>query len=140
MDLFLQAQDIHFITVGLVTDGQLIRKTVFSVPPELYLKSVNDFLQEQHILFFDLKRIIVVNGPGSFTASRISVMIGNTLSFALNIPIFGVSNPNNLSSADVLQKLFSEPLPEAKYGITPVYNRPPRITVETSEKLRLFVS
>lgn len=130
MDLFLQAQDIHFLSVGLVVDDQLIKKTVFPVSPELYLKSVNDFLEEQHIFFSNLKRIIVVNGPGSFTASRISVMIGNTLSFAWNIPIFGVTNPNNLSSEDLLKVLFSKPLSVTKYGVVPVYDRPPRINLK----------
>ena len=128
MDLFLQAQDIHSITIGFVCADRLNTKKVYLVSPERYLKSVKDFFAEQHISFSQIKRIFIVSGPGSFTASRISVMIGNTLSFVWNIPIFGVSNPNNLSSEDLLQKLFSEPLRAAVCGVAPVYDRPPRIT------------
>ena len=39
---------------------------------------------------WDLKRIIVVNGPGPFSALRIGVTTANILSFCLKIPIYSI--------------------------------------------------
>ncbi len=48
---------------------------------------LKELLDEQNINIKDIKEIIVVNGPGSFTGIRIGVTIAKTLAYTLNIPI-----------------------------------------------------
>ncbi len=49
-------------------------------------------LKEENIEIIDLKEIIVVNGPGSFTGIRLGVTIGKTLAYTLKIPIKTISS------------------------------------------------
>ncbi|OGL61981.1 hypothetical protein A3C09_01480 [Candidatus Uhrbacteria bacterium RIFCSPHIGHO2_02_FULL_47_44] len=135
MDLFLCAQDIQFITFGLVSHptptlpsgrggGLRIEKT-FEVPPEKYLASFDAFLREQQVLPEHISRLLVVNGPGSFTASRVSVVIANTFAFVRKIPVIPVENPDRLPIEKLLPIL--QTLPEHIF-VTPAYDRPPNIT------------
>ena len=72
--------------------------------------------------------IIINSGPGSFTGLRIGISVANTISYTLNIPIVGVSDPKT-----------AEALLEAGYGklakqaiflqsIIPEYGREPNIS------------
>ena len=38
----------------------------------------------------DLKKIIVVNGPGSFTGLRVGVAVANTLAYLLGTELYGI--------------------------------------------------
>lgn len=125
MDLFLRAQDIQFLTVGLVKDGRIIAEQTVEVPPEQYLYSVDQFLRAHSVSPEHIHRILVVNGPGSFTASRISVTLANTLAFVHHIPMVALENPERLS----MQELLSDANRFSEHAfVVPVYDRPPNIT------------
>ncbi len=49
-------------------------------------------LKEENIEVIDLKEIIVVNGPGSFTGIRLGVTIAKTLAYLLKVPIKTMSS------------------------------------------------
>lgn len=51
-----------------------------------------DILASVGIEIQDIKEILVVNGPGSFTGVRLGVTIAKTLSFTLQIPIKTLSS------------------------------------------------
>ena len=125
MDLFICAQDIQFITFGLVKDQTLLCEKTFEVPPEKYLASLDDFLHEQQVSSADVSRILIVNGPGSFTASRVSVVLANTFAFVRKIPVIPIENPKRLSIEELLPMVAI--LPEHAFVI-PAYDRPPNIT------------
>ncbi|MBI4994167.1 tRNA (adenosine(37)-N6)-threonylcarbamoyltransferase complex dimerization subunit type 1 TsaB [Candidatus Peregrinibacteria bacterium] len=59
---------------------------------EKLLPAILKLLKRAKKNFTDLKRIIVVNGPGPFSAVRIGVTDANILGFALNIPVFSISS------------------------------------------------
>lgn len=125
MDLFICAQDIQFITFGLVKNQTLFCEKTFEVPPEKYLASLDAFLHEQQMSSVDVSRILIVNGPGSFTASRVSVVIANTFAFVRKIPVVAIENKERLSIEKLLPMLAT--LPEHTFVI-PAYDRPPNIT------------
>ena len=73
----------------------------------------------------DIKGIMVVKGPGSFTALRIGLATANTLAWALHIPIIGVKLTNKQNEELIKTgvesfkkiKRFKQVMPE--YGMEP---------------------
>ncbi len=57
---------------------------------EHFLISLLEFLTKNKLEFHNLLWVIVVNGPGSFTAMRIITLTLNTLSFVHHIPLYGI--------------------------------------------------
>ena len=53
--------------------------------------TIQQLLEEQSVRIKDLKAVIVVHGPGSFTGVRIGVSTAKALAEALNLPILAVS-------------------------------------------------
>lgn len=125
MDLFICAQDIQFITFGLVKDRTLFCEKTFDAPPEKYLVSLQLFLDEQQVSSADISRILIVNGPGSFTASRVSVVLANTFAFVRSIPVVPIENPERKSMKELLPIFLTQP---EHVFVIPAYDRPPNIT------------
>ncbi|TAL50515.1 hypothetical protein EPN81_02625 [Patescibacteria group bacterium] len=124
MRLAICAQDINSITFRVVTDAGEEHETTVEVQPEGYLQALDQTLKEWKIIPKDLSEVLVVTGPGSFTASRVSTTIGNGLAFAQGIPIRGIENRENLSLGDLLSR---SPFEQQTY-VLPSYDRPPDIT------------
>ncbi|WLR53333.1 tRNA (adenosine(37)-N6)-threonylcarbamoyltransferase complex dimerization subunit type 1 TsaB [Bacillus tianshenii] len=55
------------------------------------MPSVQRLLEETNIKPKELDKIVVANGPGSYTGVRIGVTVAKTLAWSLNIPLVGVS-------------------------------------------------
>ncbi len=81
------------ITVSLYKDGNVIKKeqeseyshAVFLAP------MIRSILKENNVSFSDIKNIVAINGPGSFTGLRIGLSEAKTIAYSLNIPIYLVS-------------------------------------------------
>jgi tRNA threonylcarbamoyl adenosine modification protein YeaZ len=56
----------------------------------------------------DLCFIAVAKGPGSFTSTRIGVVMARTLGQQLNVPVFGISSLEAAAYADVLSDVLSD--------------------------------
>ena len=125
MDLFFSAQDIQCITFGLVKDQTLFCEKTFDVPPENYLASLHTFLLEQSLSVSDIKRVFVVNGPGSFTASRVSVVIANTIAFTQQIGMVSIENPDRRPMRELMETVLQS---KEQTFVVPAYDRPPNIT------------
>lgn len=82
------------------------------------LPAILSILRRSKKTFKDLKRIIVVRGPGQFSALRIGVTVANVLANTLRIPLFSVGK---LSKSCFNLKRESV--------VTPKYNKPPHITM-----------
>ncbi len=78
-----------------------------------------------------LKGIVVVSGPGPFTALRIGVATANTLAWALNIPIVGYAL-DEFKDIQELAKIAENKIKKAKRGviIEPFYGKEPNITLK----------
>ena len=101
--LFLERSDFMYtlfldthgevITVGLYNGEDLFVKTKESHYSHAvyFTPMIKDILSENKLGFKDIKNIVSVNGPGSFTGLRIGLSVGKTLAYTLNVPIYLVS-------------------------------------------------
>lgn len=93
MILFIDTHD-SLITIALKTEKELFIKTQESeYSHSIYvMPMISDIFKENKLNIKDLKQIIVVNGPGSFTGIRIGLSIAKTIAYALNIKINTISS------------------------------------------------
>ena len=112
MILFIDTHD-SLITVALKNNDKLIIKTKESFfSHSIYtMPMIESLFKENNLEVKDLKKIIVVNGPGSFTGIRIGLSIAKTMAYALNIDIntissltaYLISNQNNKKRKSVIE-------------------------------------
>lgn len=98
--------DTHgeIITVALYDGIKLVEKTKEShYEHAVYLSTmVRDILNENNLTVKDIKDIVAVNGPGSFTGLRIGLSHAKTMAYLLDVPIYLVSTLSSyLVSSDV---------------------------------------
>lgn len=93
MILFIDTHD-SLITIGLKNKDDLIIKTkesefshsIFTMP------LIQEIFDSNNLDIKELDKIIVINGPGSFTGIRIGLSIAKTMAYALNIKINTISS------------------------------------------------
>ena len=93
MILFIDTH-AELITVALKTDKELFIKTQESeYSHSIYtMPMIQSIFKDNNLNVRDLKKIIVVNGPGSFTGIRIGLSIAKTMAYALKIEINTISS------------------------------------------------
>lgn len=93
MILFIDTHD-ELITIALKNNEDLFIKTkVSEYAHSVYtMPMIEEVFKENDLNIRDLEKIIVVNGPGSFTGIRIGLSIAKTLAYALNISINTISS------------------------------------------------
>lgn len=93
MILFIDTHD-ELITIALKNNEDLFIKTkVSEYAHSVYtMPMIEEVFKENNLNIKDLQKIIVVNGPGSFTGIRIGLSIAKTLAYALNISINTISS------------------------------------------------
>lgn len=87
------------LKVSLIKDNKII------FDKELHTKNdhssylvptIDEAFKSNNIDFKELDEIIVGNGPGSFTGTRISIAVAKTYAFSFNIPVYMVSSLEEL--------------------------------------------
>lgn len=87
------------LKVSLIKDNKII------FDKELHTKNdhssylvptIDEAFKSNNIDFKELDEIIVGNGPGSFTGTRISIAVAKTYAFSFNIPIYMISSLEEL--------------------------------------------
>ena len=58
--------------------------------------TIDEAFKSNNIDFKELDEIIVGNGPGSFTGTRISIAVAKTYAFSFNIPVYMISSLEEL--------------------------------------------
>ncbi|MBT5808253.1 hypothetical protein HOI18_03185 [Candidatus Uhrbacteria bacterium] len=127
MQLFLLGQEIKEIEIGLIVDKKIVQSAKLTASPEEYLQSLSKQLAKWEVSLDDLEGIFVVSGPGSFTASRVSIVIANTIAFTKKIPMFAVPNPKRLLLAELYDSIDVTKIKEVE-SVLPHYDRPATIT------------
>jgi len=126
----------HFTVALAQRDGVLVYTKVNTIPfsqAEKLLPLIDTVLKCNSINLKKITGIIVVTGPGGFTALRIGVSTANALSYALAVPVVGYQTNQFDSLKDLAQKgskeikqASSEKLVFPKYGKRPNITKPKR--------------
>lgn len=129
MYLFISPHDLAYAVFGLVqevngvAEGEKIKKV--ETRPEQILEHLLQYLQEVSIDPCDLEGVIVVTGPGSFTALRAGVSVVNTFAFVHEKPLISVPNKELKDISELLKEVDFTKL---NTFVTPFYGREPNIT------------
>ncbi len=87
--------DTHFINlvVGLFKDGKLLEKLCLESNSHSIntINLIKEIIDKNNISVEDIKEIIVINGPGSFTGVRIGIVIAKMFGYTKNIIIKEIS-------------------------------------------------
>lgn len=91
--LFLDTHD-ELITVALYSEKNIIVKDRESYHSHAvyFVPMIRDILRENDLTVKNIKDIVCVNGPGSFTGLRIGLSVAKTLAYSLSIPIYLISS------------------------------------------------
>ena len=77
-----------------LTDGTMIEQTIENTLQHsvLLVPTIEAVFEEAGITAKDLTKVIVAEGPGSYTGLRIGVTVAKTLAKSLGIPLVGISS------------------------------------------------
>ncbi len=88
--------DTHgsIINVSLIKGEKVItkEKESFQSHSIFFLPMIKEILDEEKISIKKIKKIIIINGPGSFTGIRIGISVAKVMGYSLNIPIYPISS------------------------------------------------
>ena len=93
---------------ALYNDGKVINERCMYLAKDLSRKTIDEvskMFNEVNIKPVDIKKIIVVNGPGSFTGIRIGITLAKLMAFCLNIPITTISSLEAMKESVITDKL-----------------------------------
>ena len=76
---------------------QTLNKPRIKKVSEALVAEIENLLNSASKSYKDLTKIIVINGPGSFTGIRTGVTVAKVLALSLNIPVCGISQFELLS-------------------------------------------
>lgn len=72
--------------LGEITLESINKHSVYAMP------KIVELFEKTSITIDDINRIVVANGPGSYTGLRIGLTIGKTIAWAKNIPLITLSS------------------------------------------------
>lgn len=80
--------------IALLNDQKIITKVSWpsnNNEAENIMPAIKDMLDKEDLKFANIKNIIVVKGPGSFTGLRIGVATANTIAHLINANLYAIS-------------------------------------------------
>ncbi len=83
------------LTVYLVKDNDILYEKVMETKNDhasFLVPLIDEALKNNNLETNDINKIYVVNGPGSFTGTRIAVTVGKTIAYSNNIGVIPVSS------------------------------------------------
>ncbi|MBU1179431.1 hypothetical protein KJ885_00635 [Patescibacteria group bacterium] len=109
--------------------GEIFFTHEFIDKQEKLIGQLKAFLKKSKIIPKNLKGVLVMSGPGSFTASRAGIVLANSFNFIYKIPV--VDAEDRGSGAEEFIKNNLKKLLKAKKSSTAkvYYSRKPNITI-----------
>ena len=108
MTIFYIDTTSSYLYTGIVKDNQLIsyRKKELGKDLSIYtISEVNEMFKEVNLEPSDIDKIIVVNGPGSFTGIRIGVTLAKVFAWSLKKPITTITSLEAMAKSIKTDKL-----------------------------------
>ncbi len=123
-------------SVVFLFDGDKITKEKIRGQKDKLLFSIDKVLRKRKKTAKDIGGIMVVSGPGSFTAVRQGVVSANAFGYLLRVPVVGVKL-DEFKNEDEFLEIGYKKLLKAKKGIMvlPAYGKEPNITKPKKWKL-----
>lgn len=107
-----------YLYTGVVIDGKLLTEVKQDFGKDLSsvaLKKISEMLESNNLKPNDIDKIIVVNGPGSFTGIRVGVTIAKTYAYGLNKEITTITSLEAMAIS-CKDNTFKVPLIDARRG------------------------
>ena len=125
MTLFIDTTQCDLFRLAFITESRVFDKNYASQArfSEKIPSILQKELQKHNFLLKDIKKIVVVSGPGSFVGTRTGVSFANSLAWGLDIPVVGLSVENVPENLSQLLKIKAKKQPAAA-----IYAAPPNIT------------
>ena len=108
MTLFYIDTTSSFLYTAIVKDNRLLIERKKDLGKSLSIettKIVSDMFNEVNLKPTDIDKIIVVNGPGSFTGIRIGVTLAKIMAYSLDIPITTITSLEAMAKSIETNKL-----------------------------------
>lgn len=126
MLLYINTSEFDHIKLALIKNQKIftLEKSLAYNENHKSLAVIEQFLKTNKVKLHNLTKIIVNNGPGSFTGIRVGVALSQALGLSLNIPVITLPTnklPDNLL---MLQKLKTTNISTLNYGREPNITKP----------------
>lgn len=109
----------NVLGIGVANDEQIIGEYISNIKRNhstRVLPAIDFLLKDCNMSLNDIDKIVVANGPGSYTGLRIGVTIGKTLAWTLNLPIVGVSSLQLMAASGRYFQGLVSPIMDARRG------------------------
>ena len=119
MRIFYLDTTSSFLYFGLVEDDKLIfevKKSLGKDMSKYTLSTIEEKFNEFKISTDSVDKIILVNGPGSFTGIRIGATIAKTFAWAKNIPISTITSLESMALSSKSNSDLLVPIIDARRG------------------------
>lgn len=106
-----------YLYTGLVIDKKLqaeIKKDFGKSLSSMALNEISKMLKDNQLEPNDIDKIIVVNGPGSFTGIRVGVTIAKTFAYSLKKEIISISSLEAMAISSKTETCYKVPLIDAR--------------------------
>jgi len=133
MTLYINTTNGEKVEIGLYDGEKLAKTRKFAAKykqSEKLLPEIDKLLKSVKKSPKDIHAIVVVKGPGPFTAVRVGVATANALGYSLRIPVVGVKKESNshASIVAILKKWNGSWTP--KQTVEPFYGKEPSVTIK----------
>lgn len=116
MILYLDTSSSYLYS-ALYKDEKILDSLSINLSKDLSSKAlslINEMFKKNNCFLNDLKKIIVVNGPGSFTGVRVGLTISKVLAWSLDIPIITISSLEAMALSTKLKEGYAVPMIDAR--------------------------
>ena len=134
MTLFYIDTTSSYLYTAIIMDNKILNQRKKDLGKNLSVETisiVNEMFNEVNVKPTDIDKIIVVNGPGSFTGIRVGVTIAKTMAFAKNKKISKISIKSIL-----LKQLVN---PNSNYAIIGTSEEDDNLVIDFNKESNLLI-